>query len=160
MKLNILNSIQYSIVLLALLLSACAGTKSITKGKIFAEPEYMLSEVRFVDIDMERMRLEVDLEVTNPNYLALEFDNVNYQLQVDGARVLSGSLKDTLKVPAKGSVTVTIPLELELGKLANGALGVMLKQQVDYALSAQLKSTLPILNKKSFTIKKAEVLRF
>ena len=143
-----------------LLLLACAGTQSIKTGKIFAEPEYSLSAVRFIDIDMERMRLEVDLEVTNPNYLSLEFQNVNYELNVDGAKVVSGSLKDALYVPARSTFNVTIPLELELANLASGALGVMIKREIEYQLTTRMNSKVPILDKKTFTITKTERLRF
>lgn len=147
----------YSIVVL---MTACAGTQSIKTGKIFAEPEYELSDVRFVDVDMERLNLEVDLKVTNPNYLSLEFQNVNYQLNIDGTQVLSGALRDKIKVPAKGDFIVTIPLTVDMDNLANGALNLMMNRRIVYELDTKLNSTIPILNKKTFKVRKADSLMF
>ena len=149
-----------TISLLCLCLFSCAGTKSIKTGKIFAEPEYKLSAIRFIEVDMERLGLEIDLLVTNPNYLGLEFQNVNYELQVDEVRVLTGSLKSNLKVPAKESVVVTIPLDIQMQNLASGAVSLMINRTIEYVFQANLNSTIPILSKKTFKVQKAEILNF
>jgi LEA14-like dessication related protein len=148
------------LVLLVFILSACAGTQSITQAKIFAEPEYTLSAIRFIEIDMKHLALEVDLTVSNPNYLGLEFQNVSYQLTLDSKQVLNGELKDKLTVPAKGDVDVTIPLTVDMGQLANGALSLMMNRKIAYQFEAKLNSTIPILDKKTFTVVKSEVLSF
>lgn len=143
-----------------LLLSTCAGTESINQAKIFAEPNYKLSAIRFIEVDMEHLGLEIDLMVTNPNYLGLEFQNVNYLLKLDSIQVLSGELKDKLRVPAKADVKVTIPMTIDMNKLANGTLNLMLNRKIAYNFEAKLNSTIPILDKKTFTIVKSEVLNF
>lgn len=145
---------------LMIMMHACAGTQSISQAKIFAEPEYTLSAIRFIEVDMQKLGLEIDLIVTNPNYLGLEFQNVNYQLKLDSIKVLSGQFKDNLKVPAKGDVKVTIPLTIEMSNLANGAVSLMLNRKIAYDFEARLNSTLPILDKKTFTVVKSEVLNF
>jgi len=141
-------------------INACAGTQSIKQAKFFAEPEYSLSAIRFIEVDMERLALEVDLIVSNPNYLGVQFQNVSYQLTLDSKQVLKGELKDKLTVPAKGDVVVTIPLTVDMSQLANGALSLMLKRQIAYQFEAKLNSTLPMLDKKTFTVVKSEVLSF
>jgi LEA14-like dessication related protein len=153
--------VYVSLVLLgSIFVSACGGTKSFKTGKLFAEPEYELSAIRFIEIDMESLKMEVDLKVLNPNYMKLEFKNVNYVLNLDGAKVLSGALPNPLKVPAKGSSDLTIPLTVELSNLVNGAVSLMLKREIAYDLTTTLNSVVPILEKKKFTVKKSEVLSF
>ncbi len=142
------------------LLFSCAGKKSLTTRKVFAEPDYELSAVRFIDIDMERLNLEVDLKISNPNYISLQFQNVNYQLNIDGSRVLSGVLTEALEVPAKGEYMVTIPFTVRLDKLENGALNLMMSRRLKYALSTNLDSSAPILEKTSFTVKRVDELTF
>lgn len=151
---------KYLSLLLILILTACAGTQSIKQAKFFAEPEYSLSAIRFIEVDMERLALEIDLVISNPNYLGLEFQHVNYQLNIDSSQVLSGELKDKLNVPAKGDVKVTIPLSIDISNLANGAISLMLNRKIAYDFEAKLNSTIPILDKKTFTIVKSEVLNF
>ena len=73
---------------------------------------------------------------------------------------MDGKLQEPLKVPAKGSFVVTIPLTVNFDKMADGALNGMLDRQIDYALTTTLNSTIPILEKKTFTVKQAEVLKF
>lgn len=157
MKINLLLSMGFTMLLM---LCACAEKESLTTGKIFAEPDFELSAVRFIDIDMERLNLDVDLKVINPNYVSLEFQNVNYQLNIDGTRVLSGVLSEPITVAAKGDDKVTIPLTVKLDRLANGALNLMMNRRLQYELNIKFESAVPIIEKKTFSVKKAGDLTF
>ena len=109
---------------------------------------------------MERLNLEVDLKVSNPNYVALEFQRVNYQLTIDGANVLTGTLTEAFKVPAKGEYLVSFPLTVKLENLTKGKLDLMMNRRLRYQLSAKLDSSVPIQEKTTFTVKKVDELSF
>jgi LEA14-like dessication related protein len=145
---------------LTLICVSCAGVKNLSQGKIIAEPEYQLSAIRFIEIDMEQLALEIDLQVSNPNYLALVFKNINYQLQLNDSLVLEGVLPNELNIPAKGEALVTIPMRIQLDRFSEGALSLMMSRQVSYIFQAKLNSAVPILDKKTFTVKKVELLTF
>lgn len=157
---RLMNLFPSLFLVLVLLISACTAKESINSKKIVAEPTYELSALRFVEVDMEKLNLEVDLKIINPNYLALEFNNVNYQLNIDSRRVLSGTLSESIMVPARGDITVSIPLSVDVNKLASGALNLMMNRRVKYQLNTNLVSQVPILEKTSFQIQKAGELTF
>jgi len=143
-----------------LLFSACAGTKGLSEGKLLLEPEYELSDIRFVEADMKHAVLEIGLEVKNPNYVPLNFSKVTYVLKLDNEQVMEGSLNKGLQIPAKGGVNFSIPLEVQLSKLSMGAVNFLINRKVAYDFEVLFYSDIPVLDKKSFKGNRSGELNF
>jgi Late embryogenesis abundant protein. len=80
----------------------------------FQNPTVDLKKVRIVSMDQRAVSLEGTLEIFNPNDLSSRFAGYTYQLEVEGQRLLTGTLDQPFSVPAQGTFPITIPATILL----------------------------------------------
>ena len=100
------SSSVFLFLILPLLLSSCAVMESLNVSK----PNVSVSDVNITGITFDGVDFAVELQVENPNSVALTLGSYSYNLGIQDAQLLSGEEQAGLSVPAGGSQLVRIPL--------------------------------------------------
>lgn len=148
------------LLILSICISGCAGVKNLSKGKILVAPTYQLEKISFKEVDLKQLKLNATLKINNPNYIALNFTQVSYTIKVNGRETISGELAEGIRVPAKKEISAVLPINIELEKLASGAVAMLIQQKIDYDLTVRLTSELPIIDEKQFSVSRKGELKF
>ena len=98
------------LLLLVTFLGGCASVKP---------PAVRATGGEFLGLTDGGLRLGVDLEVANPNDLALPITGVGYTLFAEGVRVVRGDadFADGQALPANGSAALQLPVEVQWSDL-------------------------------------------
>ncbi|XP_077252935.1 uncharacterized protein LOC143892305 [Tasmannia lanceolata] len=78
----------------------------------FGKPTANVTGIHIPSIDLKKADIVVDVLVTNPNPIPIPLVDINYIVESDGRKLVSGLIPDAGTIHAHGSETVKIPLTL------------------------------------------------
>ncbi|KAJ6816388.1 uncharacterized protein M6B38_410610 [Iris pallida] len=78
----------------------------------FGKPTADVTAIHFPTINLKKADIVVDVLITNPNPLPIPLIDVNYLIESDGRKLVSGLIPDAGTIHAHGSETVKIPITL------------------------------------------------
>lgn len=89
------------------------------------------------DVNTSGFTMNFDVDVANPNSVALPFANADYKLALAGVQLVDGKVKPDGAIPAKGSRSVAVPVTLTYDNLL-AAKDALVKSggNFEYALDA------------------------
>src|SRR4051794_5509442 len=97
----------YSASVLMTLALLTAGCGSVQR------PTASFRTMSIADVSPRGFVMNVDVDVANPNSVALPLTNVDYGVSLAGVRVVDGGkVKPDASIPANGHSTITIPIPL------------------------------------------------
>ena len=100
-------------------------------------PDIKLSQVRLVEAGFSGVKLNMEMQVTNPNAFGLSVNSLNYALQAAGKSLGSGAVK-SLNIGQGESQTVSVPLSLSLSELGMSLYKIFTTRgDVDFALQGK-----------------------
>ncbi len=105
---------------LSLLLASALGCTMLQKT--IEKPKVQLHSVGLKKLENQGLTLLVGLEVENPNAFELRVDSLRYEAEIEGRKVATGMLEDSVGVPAKGKSVVEIPVAINYGDLFGSVL--------------------------------------
>ncbi len=82
-------------------------------------PEIKITDLKVKDLKFKGATLQVETAVRNRNVFALGFKDMSYTIKIEDNEAIEGSKPGTVNIPAKGTATFTIPVQLtfkEMGK--------------------------------------------
>lgn len=97
---------QKSYLLAIALLATTALTGCRTLANI-ENPDYVIRDVRpriglALPFSESTLDLDFDIEVRNPNTVGLRLDRIDFNVLVNGSRVISGISSQNIRIPANG----------------------------------------------------------
>jgi LEA14-like dessication related protein len=95
-------------------------------------------EARLPQIDFQGAELDLVFLVNNPNAIGLDLTHASYNLEVEGHKVASGTPRNGLQIPARGTSEVTFPAKLQWNDIAPALEAVFAMDQVRYKASGEL----------------------
>ena len=95
--------IALALTALPLILSSCSDV---------TEPEVTMTGLNMRGISAEGIELDLLVEVENPNEFGADIGDLEYTIYLDGLEVARGLQKETVSVPANGTVEVGVPFTL------------------------------------------------
>jgi LEA14-like dessication related protein len=129
---------------LALLPQAgCALLRSLVSGT-FQKPVMSVKRVDVTSVSFTGVGLALVMNAQNPNAFALDLGRVDYQLDLEGRRFATGQANNPVRVPARGTGEVTLPVEFRFAELVQGIQSILTKDQVPYKVSATLGFNSPV----------------
>jgi len=81
------------------------------------KPSAAVKAMSVKDVNNSGFTMNFDVEVSNPNTVALPFTNADYKLALGGVQVVDGKAKPDGAIPAKGSKSVAVPVTLSYENL-------------------------------------------
>jgi LEA14-like dessication related protein len=119
-------------------LSGCAGL-----GNALREPDIRLDRVIVRDIGVRGGKLDLEVEVANPNGFDLRGTELALGLDVEGSHLGDVRISDEFTVDRNGSTSLTLPLQFEWAGVG-GALRTALSQgEIPYEMKGELSLQTP-----------------
>ncbi len=135
-----------SLVLLALVLSACGG-------QVFRQPQVTLQNVQLGGLGLRGGTLLVSLEVVNPNRFSLNANELTYALQLRDPETAgdttwldfaSGTYDQPFSVGSRDTAQVEIPVEFAYAGLGGAAGSIMRSGTFTYRASGSVDVRTPL----------------
>lgn len=127
------------VLLLPLALSGCAGAMHLLDA---SRPSARVSGAHLGELSTSGLRLTVDVDVTNNMPVAVPLLGLDWALATEGEPFLSGAIEPGGGVPAGGTRTVPVPMEVLFTRLLSTVTtlrpGAVASYAVDLGLSLEL----------------------
>ena len=130
-------------VLLACGLAACA---SLPENPV-RSPHVTLSDVQVVGLGFKAQTFLLSFDVDNPNPFPLPVRDIGYELKLDGQRFASGETASRFTVPAGGSSSFSLSVDLNLVQTSPQLLFVIrdgARGEIRYELEGRFGVDMPL----------------
>ncbi len=124
-------------MLFVLFLSLISGCSTLTGA--LKDPELQLQQVDLGEADLSKATLIFHFLVKNPNSVDLSVDQLEYKLQVNGKPLTAGVLEEGLRVGARSSVTIPLPVAIKYSDLSSSLSQLFSQGSSAYLLSGIVK---------------------
>lgn len=97
----------------------------------------------------------VTLNVDNPNDTKLSAKELNYSVSVAGNQLVTGYNTDNISIPAQGSSTIELPVQMSFATLIETFPKIMQSGLADYVIAGSIKTgfaTVPFSKKGEFRL--------
>ena len=133
-------------VLLVFLLSSflITGCSFIEKSGAWIKPEVKVIESRLAGLTLSKAILEVELEILNPNYYSVPLGALDFQLDLQGAKILEGKQSQDNKLAAGETVRVVLPLDVEFDELGRFVSNLDDLNELAYQVAGGMTFDLPV----------------
>ncbi|GEM_PF-1353711 len=141
---NSIKFILYSLAIAGVIITqfSCA---SLAK-KAFKTPVVKVEKVILRDVSFAGTDLDVVISVDNPNVVGITLNRLEYELYIEGEKVITGIKTDKLQIAAKRKSEFTIPVEVFYKGLKSGIMGVLNKDKISYEFKSLLTINTPIMD--------------
>lgn len=95
-----------------------SGCALLQDTGVWQQPEARVTDMRLTGLTMQGASLGLEMEVFNPNPYSIHLGALDYSLDIQEARVLSGEQTEGTRLDAGQRRKLILPLELEFGELA------------------------------------------
>lgn len=132
--------------LLLLLLSAflISGCSALEKSGAWVQPEVTVADQRLVGLNLSKALLEVELEISNPNLYPLALGALDFQLDLQGAKILAGQQPQSNQLAAGQSQRIVLPLEVEFSELASFVTNLSDLNVLTYTVAGGMTFDIPV----------------
>lgn len=154
--LNQIRRVGLLVVLTLLSLVSFSGCEALTKMiNDMSKPSARVTGASISDLSLDKAGLLFDVEVTNPYGIAMPLASLDYAINSNGKKFVSG--KQTLEgtVPANGSRTIQLPVNVVFQDALNILSGVKPGEVVPYDAALNLSANAPGLGEVTLPVKKS-----
>jgi LEA14-like dessication related protein len=85
-------------------------------------PELRVTNLNIEDLDFSGAVIQVETYVVNENVFAVGFENMDYSLQVGDNQAIEGHKPEPLRIGAKDTALIRMPVEVNFGEMGRGLL--------------------------------------
>ncbi|XP_058103460.1 late embryogenesis abundant protein Lea14-A-like [Magnolia sinica] len=121
----------------------------------FGIPTAFVTGIRIASIDLKKATLVFDVLVTNPSRFTIPLTDINYLLESDDRKLLSGLIPDSGTISPKGSTTIVIPVTLVYEDILNTFTDIRPGSVIPYKMKVEFGVEVPIFGKKTIPIEKS-----
>ncbi len=86
-----------------IILSGCTGC-----GKFYEQPGIRIQSVHIKKIKNTEALFRVDIEVSNPNFISFEINNIECDVEMDGRQIASAVSEEKTLIPSRGTGIVSL----------------------------------------------------
>lgn len=108
-------------------------------SKMIEKPKVTLDNLKVQDPTLTGATLVFGLMVDNPNAVALQVDELIYDLEISGRALSSGRLAEGAKVPAREKAIVEIPVAVKYSDLFESVIGLLKNQSSPYRIKGSAR---------------------
>lgn len=122
--------------------SSCSTIKDLASIK---EPSLAVSDVQVSNISLQDIELTFDVDVDNPNAVAINLDSYNFDFLIDDNSFIKGDQPLNTEIKSSTSSTVQIPVRFTFKDLYQTFSSIKEQDETEYNLNAVIAVNLPIL---------------
>jgi LEA14-like dessication related protein len=136
-----------TLLLQALWLQGCNTLQQMGQALEGQKPTALVQGVRMTGLDFDGVDLAFDVKVDNPNPVGISLAGLDYDLKLLGSRFLQGDQPMGMKVAAKGSSQVEVPMRLGFQQLMSTYQQLKTAHQAGYELDLGMGFDVPVLGR-------------
>lgn len=129
-------------VLLSLFLTA--GCSFLERSGAWVQPEVKVVDNRLVGLSLTKALLELELEVSNPNRYSIVVGALDFQLDLQDAKILAGQQPQGNKLAAGKTQRIILPLEVEFSELGRFIKNLSGLNAVTYVVAGGMSFDIPV----------------
>ncbi len=132
---------RLQLLILALWGLAClggCGVRQLTRGEL-EPPRVTLQSLAFGLPTAQGLPLQCTLVVDNPNPQDLRVLGYDYELWLEGQKVIQGESREEVTLPARGQTLVTVPILLKLRTLPRLLPAVLQDEKLSYQIAGGVR---------------------
>ncbi|XP_068658933.1 uncharacterized protein [Aristolochia californica] len=120
----------------------------------FGKPTADVTGIHIPSINLHKAELVVDVLVTNPNPIPIPLVDINYLIESDGRKLVSGLIPDAGTIHAHGSETVNIPVTLIYDDIKNTYDDIKPGSIIPYRIKMDLIIDVPVIGRITIPLEK------
>eukprot|EP00262_Sarcandra_glabra_P014020 TRINITY_DN4002_c0_g2_i1.p1 TRINITY_DN4002_c0_g2~~TRINITY_DN4002_c0_g2_i1.p1 ORF type:complete len:326 (-),score=93.90 TRINITY_DN4002_c0_g2_i1:363-1340(-) len=120
----------------------------------FGKPTADVSGIHIPSINLNKAEIIVDVLVTNPNPIPIPLIDINYLVESDGRKLVSGLIPDAGTIAAHGSETVKIPVLLIYDDIKETYDDIKPGSIIPYLIKIELIIDVPIIGRITLPLEK------
>ncbi|KAF8402441.1 hypothetical protein HHK36_013397 [Tetracentron sinense] len=120
----------------------------------FGKPTADVTGIHIPSINLDKVEIVVDVLVTNPNPIPIPLIDINYLIESDGRKLVSGLIPDAGTIHAHGSETVKIPVHLIYADIKNTYDDIKPGSIIPYKLKVDLIVDVPVFGRLTLPLEK------
>nr|ACJ76842.1 salt tolerance protein I [Sesuvium portulacastrum] len=120
----------------------------------FGKPTADVSGVHFPHIDLHKAEVIVDVLVKNPNPVPIPLIDINYLIESDGRKLVSGLIPDAGTIRAHGSETVKIPVNVIYDDIKSTYKDIKPGSIIPYIVKVDLIIDVPVIGRITIPLQK------
>ncbi|PKA59240.1 Late embryogenesis abundant protein Lea14-A [Apostasia shenzhenica] len=129
--------------------------EKIEKAVGFGKPTADVAAVHIDSIDVKQAELTVDVLVSNPNPIPIPLVDINYLIESDGRKLISGVIPDAGTIHAHGSETVKVPLKLVYEDIRSTLHDIEPESIIPYRVRVELIVDIPVFGNITLPVEKS-----
>ena len=130
---------------LVFILSACQSFNSLIQ-----EPRVSLNSVDIAGISLSGVSLIVHVDVDNPNAFSIPLPKIDWELFINTASFIQGSLKKDQSIQSRGKVTLDFPLSVTYEGLYRSFKSLFELKEAAYNIAMGISFPIPIIESKVY----------
>lgn len=120
----------------------------------FGKPTADVTGIHIPSINLEKAEIVVDVLVKNPNPIPIPLIDINYLVESDGKKLVSGLIPDAGTIHAHGSETVKIPLTLIYDDIKSTYNDIKPGSIIPYRIKVDLIVDVPVFGRLTLPLEK------
>ncbi|KAL8549193.1 hypothetical protein ACS0TY_008153 [Phlomoides rotata] len=120
----------------------------------FGKPTADVTGIHIPHINLEKADLVVDVLVKNPNPIPIPLIDINYLIESDGRKLVSGLIPDAGTIHAHGQETVKIPVCLIYDDIKNTYSSIQPGSIIPYRVKVDLIVDVPVFGRLTLPLEK------
>ena len=120
----------------------------------FGKPTADVTGIHIPSISVEKADLVVDVLIKNPNPVPIPLVDINYLIESDGRKLISGLIPDAGTIHAHGEETVKIPVTLIYDDIKNTYNDIQPGSIIPYKIKVDLIVDVPVFGRLTLPLEK------
>jgi LEA14-like dessication related protein len=104
-------------------------------------PDVKITNIKVNDLKLKGATMEVEAAVRNRNVFPISFKDLAYSVQIEDNEAVEGNKPGIVKIPAKGSSSFTIPVQLTFKEMGKTVIDII-REGKDVNYNVKLKTEL------------------
>jgi len=142
-----MKNLKYLVFLLVILITNCQSFNSIVQ-----EPKLSLNSVEITGINFNGVNLVAHVNVENPNAFSIPLPKIDWELFINTASFIQGTLKNDKTIKKQDTVTLDIPLSVSYDGLYNSVKSLIESKEAAYHVALGITFPIPLIESKVYKL--------
>jgi LEA14-like dessication related protein len=120
----------------------------------FGKPTADVTGIHIPHVSLEKIELTADVLISNPNPLLIPLVDIEYLIESEERKLVSGTIPDAGTIPAHGSETVKIPVSLIYDDIKGTYKEIKPGSIIPYKVKVVLHIDIPVIGRISIPLEK------
>lgn len=121
---------------------SCAQLQELSDVR---RPRVSVADMNITGLSLSTVELTADIEIDNPNSIAIDLSSYNYAFKINDLTFLSGIESQNTSIKARGSNIIKVPLEIDYSELVQTIQSLRNQNQSNFDFEAAFGFTLPVI---------------